>query len=378
MKRIEKSKLDELICARTEAFIAEGKIGCAEILVNQCGKRVFHRTFGKDTASGEKLKPGKIYRAASMTKPINAAAFLKMSEEYGVQLEAPLACFLPEYRCMNIGHVEEGKVIVDRPAVNPLFVYQLLCHVNGIGVDPFCGIVFPQWKSTQDTCSFYAVQPLAFEPGTKQSYSPTAAFDVAAAILERQTGCGFAEYVRENVTAPLSMQNTTFSPTREQWKDIVGMHDRLPDGRSTTGKTTEGCVFSDIPPEACAAGAGLATTAEDYVRFAEMLLNNGIDENGKRILSENSVKLMQTPHVPVEIMNGSQRWGLGVRVITSAQYAHHLPVGSYGWSGAYGTHFWVDPENRITAVYMKNSLFDGGSGSYSSACFEEDVMDSLK
>ena len=81
---------------------------------------------------------------------------------------------------------------------------------------------------------------------------------------------------------------------------------------------------------------------------------------------------MGTPHVPHEIMPYSERWGLGVRVIVNDEYKR-LPVGAYGWSGAYGTHFWVDPENKITAIYMKTSRFDGGSGAETESHFEEDV-----
>ena len=85
---------------------------------------------------------------------------------------------------------------------------------------------------------------------------------------------------------------------------------------------------------------------------------------------------MATAQVPAEIMPGNERWGLGVRVITQEAY-RILPVGTFGWSGAFGTHFWVDPVNQVTAVYMKNSLYDGGSGAVTAYHFEEDVFASF-
>lgn len=155
------------------------------------------------------------------------------------------------------------------------------------------------------------------------------------------------------------------------------MHNRDADGHSIFTTQPTGCVFESIPVQACAAGCGMISTAEDYSTFAEMLINDGATVDGTRILSSMMVKRMQTPHVPESIMDSSERWGLGVRVIVRNDANHHLPIGSYGWSGAYGSHFWIDPENNITAVYMKNSLYDGGAGNYSSFLFEEDVMASL-
>ena len=96
----------------------------------------------------------------------------------------------------------------------------------------------------------------------------------------------------------------------------------------------------------------------------------------KQIIREDTFRLMHTPFVSEAIMPGSERWGLGVRVIVGEDY-ENLPVGAFGWSGAYGTHFWIDPTNNIAAVYMKNSLFDGGAGNESARNFEKAVNDSL-
>ena len=110
----------------------------------------------------------------------------------------------------------------------------------------------------------------------------------------------------------------------------------------------------------------------DYEKFADMLLAGGKTADGERLVSERSIRLMRTAAVPESMMPGNQKWGLGVRVICDNSYVA-LPPNSFGWSGAYGTHFWVDPDNGIIGIYMKNSKYDGGSGARTSARFEQNV-----
>ena len=112
----------------------------------------------------------------------------------------------------------------------------------------------------------------------------------------------------------------------------------------------------------------------DYDRFAQMLVNGG-ELEGVRLLSAESVKRMGSPWIP-QLEGSSNRWGFGVRVIDNEKKI--LPIGCFGWSGAYGTHFWVDPENKITAVYMKNSQHDGGGGAQTSCNMERDVVASME
>ena len=134
-------------------------------------------------------------------------------------------------------------------------------------------------------------------------------------------------------------------------------------------------VFEALPCAWCSGGAGLAATLPDYVCFAEMLRRGGRTESGMEILPAELVRAAGTPTVPTSIMGDPQRWGLGMRVISSD--GHWMPKGCFGWSGAYGTHFWVDPANDLIAVYMKNSRYDGGSGAVTAAHLEQDVYASF-
>ncbi len=136
--------------------------------------------------------------------------------------------------------------------------------------------------------------------------------------------------------------------------------------------TVEGCVFGDIPTSQCCAGAGLVSSLHDYSLFAEMLLNEG-----DRVVSKAMIEKMRTGQVSKKIMPTPNNWGYSVRVITGEEYGK-LPVGCFGWSGAFGSHFWVDPTNKITAIYMKNSAYDGGAGSITGMNFETAVTCSLR
>lgn len=151
------------------------------------------------------------------------------------------------------------------------------------------------------------------------------------------------------------------------------MHNKV-DGKNVVAEVVSGCAFENFPCEHKLAGAGVISSLDDYALFAKMLLDKGKTENGE-IMTEESAGKMSQPYIQKGIVTES--WGLGVRVITKESYKV-LPVGTFGWSGAHGSHFWVDPENNIVAVFMKNSRFDGGSDTESARRFEKAVHDSLK
>ena len=151
------------------------------------------------------------------------------------------------------------------------------------------------------------------------------------------------------------------------------MHNKV-HGRSVIEDMPQNCVLENFPCTHMLGGAGLVSTLDDYISFATMLLNKGQTENG-RIVSEKTFNLMPIPYVKRTEFPGNYNRGLGVRVICDEE--NSLPEGSFGWSGAYGTHFWVDPVNSIVGVYMKNSRIDGGSLGQSARRFEDAFYNSL-
>ena len=379
MRIIDGEKLGLLVSKHTNEELAQNSIGCKEVIVHQDGKCVYSGVFGKRSVGGEDATPGLIYRAASMTKPVTAVAVLQLVDKGLLRLDDKVSRFFPKAAGLKVAVLEDEKITGYLPSIREVMVENLLSHTSGIGCSPLCDITGANNTLTLDgAIDSILSKPLSFEPDSAERYGTTEAFDIAAGIVEKVSGVPFDVYLKENLFKPLGMKNTTFCPTKEQWENTVAMHSRTNDGKSENSPCTDGCVFENYLTARMPAGAGLVTTADDYIKFADMLCFGGKTKENRQILSEKAVKLLYTPHEPANFENWCEKWGLAVRIVISDTYPHGLGVGCFGWSGAYGTHFWVDRENRVTAVMMKNSRYDGGSGNKSACRLEEDVCNSFK
>lgn len=373
MRYLDEKRLTTNIETRMRGNMEAGIIGGASVWVWQDGKEMYRRHFGEGVS--EKT----VYRLASMTKPITGVAAGKLIEEGKLSLQDPVDKFFPEFRELPIVALENGRLVkIGKPEKLPT-VLNILTHTSGFGGE-IEGVqqrqIDPQSNAAlQNTVRYFADAGIGFEPFTNVQYSGRAAFDVLSGIIERITDMPYDEYLKQTIFDPCGMVDTTFAPTKEQWERMIPMHDRV-DGKACVSSTVDGCVFENVPVTHFAGGAGLASTLEDYTHFARMLLCGG-EFDGNRVLKPETVKLMATPHVPQSLMPKMKRWGLSMKVVTSTDYGR-LPLGCFGWSGAYGTHFWVDPENKITAIYLKNSRYDGGGDAITSAEFEADVTNALK
>lgn len=373
MRYLDEKRLTTNIETRMRGNMEAGIIGGASVWVWQDGKELYRRHFGEGVS--EKT----VYRLASMTKPITGVAAGKLIEEGKLSLQDPVDKYFPEFRELPIVALENGRLVkIGKPEKLPT-VLNILTHTSGFGGE-IEGVqqrqIDPQSNAAlQNTVRYFADAGIGFEPFTNVMYSGRAAFDVLAGIIERITDMPYDEYLKQTIFDPCGMVDTTFAPTKEQWERMIPMHDRV-DGKACVSSTVDGCVFENVPVTHFAGGAGLASTLEDYTHFARMLLSGG-EFDGNRVLKPETVYLMATPHVPQSLMPKMKRWGLSMKVVTSTDYGR-LTLGCFGWSGAYGTHFWVDPENKITAIYLKNSRYDGGGDAITSAEFEMDVTNALK
>ena len=342
--------------------------------VCQNGKTIFKKHYGvTDLNEKTPVSDKTIFRLASMTKPVTAVAILILIDRGLISLSEPVKKHIPGFENIHIV-TENGEDMGETKT--DVTVMHLLTHTSGFGSIKPTKMTTEDKKTVKNTVNCFIKAGLDFEPFTKKSYSPFAAFDVLVALTEKITGEDFEEFLKNEIFIPCDMKDTTFIPSEKQWERIITMHAKSEDGKSCKGQTTNGCVFEDFPANHKLGGAGLVSTLEDYSNFAEMLLNNGKTAK-TRIVSEKTSRLLSTPYIPpCDIITPKEQWGLGVRVVTSEDFGT-LSKGSFGWSGAYGSHFWVDPENNITAVFMKNSKFDGGSSNQSARRFESAVYDSL-
>ena len=370
MRLLDKAKLLDNIYKIAHYDISENNLFGSSYVVMQDGECIFKEHFGSADPDG--ILPvcdSTVYRLASMTKPITAFAILILVDRGLLTLDDPVKRFVPELEDVHVITESGYDLGMSRTDVS---VLHLLTHTSGLGSLKPSKMNEKDISTMRDTVSYFLGLGLDFEPFTKQAYSPVAGFDTLGLVIEKVTGESLESFYRREIYAPLGMTDTTFIPSSEQLKRMMTMHTKA-GGKSLVGRGYDGCMFENFPMKHMAAGAGLVSTSADYVRFAETLLNNG-----GGLVSQRCFALYHSALVPESVMNNAlHNWGMGVRVITSEDYGP-LPVGSFGWSGAYGTHFWVDPANRITAVFMKNSRFDGGAGNKSARRFEEAVFDALK
>lgn len=384
MRSLDRTWLKKTLEAHADENIARHNIGGAAMLVSQHGDCVCSVYRGyQDVFTREPLAPRTLFRLASMTKPVTGVACLIGLQNGWFSLEDKVSDYLPAYGNLFIGRLDDhGCPVRSHKAQNDLLIRHLLTHSSGIVAEDVFGNAqndrlpaeaLASIATVVDYCAEHTC--LSFEPGEKTAYSGYVAFDSLARILELKSGQPYATFVREHIFQPLGIRDLTFMPDEEQWSRMSVMCDKAVNGfvRVDLGRHT----FEQFPLSYTCAGASLAGTIEDYRIFAEMLLNNG-SYNGKSIVAPELIQLMKTPFVAEGVpgRSATESWGLGVRVTLNDPV---LPAGAFGWSGAYGTHFWVDQENDITAVYMKNTRWHDSHGRGETGLqFERDVMSALR
>ena len=380
MKKLNLAKLAFNIENRALSDLADKNWNGISVAVYQSGNLIYKNHFGQMTENLP-VSDSTLFRLASMTKPITAVAIMKLCENGFLSLDDKVEDYLPEFKDIKVYEFKDGEIINSYIPKTKMTVRHLLSHSSGIlareSYQYFHDrITSEDIKTLDNAIEFFSKSALGFEPFSATEYSGYVAFDILAKIAETVTNIPFDVYLKENIFEPLNMCDTTFAPSSEQWKRLIDLYYKENDN-NVCAATADGCVFDVFPTTHILAGAGLVSSLSDYSKFALMLLNGGVYE-GNRILSEDSVNQIKTYQLNKSIPNQYDRWGLGVRVITEDSPETCLPLGSFGWSGAYGTHFWVDSENEIVAVFMKNSRYDGGSGAVTANNFEFDVYNSFE
>ena len=300
-----------------------------------------------DLESGRPMQKDAVFRIMSMTKPIVAFSVLMMAEEGKVRLDDPVSRFIPELAGLNVAGVDGNRVAAERE----ITVKDLLTHSSGLmsgqASNSAVSIEFSPNATLGNVLPQLAAAPLDFQPGSRWSYSPMFGFDVLARIVEVSSGVDFDTFTKTRIFDPLGMNDTYF------YRDDV--HPNLTTlYRNEDGELVENPEMPFINGKYFSGGGGLFSTAEDYLQFALTLLNDG-EWNEQRLLGRRTMELMRSAFLPADLPGRSpgEGYGLGVRVITDPVDNHTwLSEGSFGWSGAFNTHFFIDPQEEIVGIYM--------------------------
>ena len=344
-------------------------ISGAVTLVARRGKIAHFEAHGlMDIEGSRPMALDTIFPIASMTKPVTGVAVMMLVEEGLVRLTDPVSKFIPALadpqmavwtgdRPPRGADAPEPYTI---PAATEITIRHLMTHTSGLGSGG-AGTRGTQRVAPRDTSGtvgdwarLLGDAPLDFHPGTHWAYSGLAGIDMLGRVVEVASGLSFDEFLHQRIFEPLGMHDTAFFPAKANADRVVTLYRRSENGLrrvDVPGWVDTRTFFSG--------GGGLWSTAEDYLQFAQMLLNKG-ELNGTRLLGSRTVELMASNHVDdlyAEAGTTGGRPGLGfgltVRTVDDAVLAQDAQsTGSFGWSGAFGTTFWVDPKENLTAILM--------------------------
>ena len=384
-----------------DAYIQNQELAGGALLVRRDEEVLYENTFGySNIAARQTIARDSLYRLMSMTKPITAVAVMQLAEQGKIELDAPLNHYLHGFTAMRVVDdkryaYHEGmnalsllpglltfrlKAPRTVPAERDITIRDLLCHASGLEQGIYGLISMKLDKSKRESLAAleqkYSTMPLDFQPGKGGGYSPLAGFDLLARVVEVVSGLPFDAYLQQNLFDPLGMQDTAFRLDDAQTARLVHVYKREKNRLKDVTDTAEDMDSLLKRGENYTAGCGgLFSTLHDYDRFAHMLLNGG-EVDGVRVLQPETVRLMGqqgSPDYPDP--DPGCAWGLGMKIRKDPRKAKSAcTAGTFGWSGAFGTHFFVSPKDHLSAVWMMNRSDIDGAGSYISKKIEELVF----
>jgi len=352
-----------------QQFVDDGRLGGAVALIMRDGKVAYEHAFGwRDKEAGRKMTADTVFRIASQTKALTSVTILSLYEEGKLALSDPAGRYIPAFSKTTVAVAgDEGVKIV--PARRAITIRDLLTHTAGIsygtnasvaaeyeakGLGPAAGYGWYTADKDEPICTTMerlATLPFVAQPGEAWVYGYNT--DILGCIAERASGVPLDELIRARITGPLGMKDTQFFLPAAQRDRLAAVYSSGPDGhivRAPDGARGQG-HYVDGPHRSFAGGAGLLSTARDYGRFLEMIRNGGTLD-GVRVLSPRSVELMSTNQVGTLHSTTGLGFGLGFEV-TERYGANGMDsVGAFGWGGAYGSTYRVDPKTNMILVMM--------------------------
>ncbi|MEX2110741.1 MAG: serine hydrolase domain-containing protein [Gemmatimonadaceae bacterium] len=360
------ARIDQMM----QRYVDANHIAGAVALVMRDGRVVYERAVGwADKEAGRRMTPDAIFRIASQTKAITSVAVMILMEEGKLALEDPVGRYIPQFTRTTVAiRSDTGRVIV--PAKRAITIYDLLTHTAGIsygtdrivaplyeakGLGPAAGQGWYTADKNEPICTTMerlGTLPFVAQPGEAWVYGYNT--DILGCVVERASGIPLDRFIRTRITDPLGMNDTHFflPPEKRQRLTVVYLRDSA--GRNkpaAKGPHGQG-DYVDGPRRSFAGGAGLLSTARDYARFLQMLLNGG-ELDGVRILSPKTVDVMTSNQIG-SLYNWvpGQGFGLGFSTADRVGADGLASVGTWGWGGAYGSIYKVDPKERLVMVFM--------------------------
>ena len=375
----------ERIAPVMESYVDERGVVGISTMISRRGEIVHAEQFGfQDKEAATPMAPDTIFRIYSMTKPIVSTALMLLHEEGAFQLEQPVAQFLPAFGATKV--LAADGTLADQ--ARPMQIRDLMTHTSGLTYDFMADTPVAQMyrdarimndatRPLDALIDELATLPLAFQPGSRWHYS--VGIDVAARLIEVLSGQSLGDFLHERLFDPLGMGDTGFGVPDAQLGRVSAMYG-LPDlvGENYSAIQLMEAALSGFneridvsatyptstPDVFQRGGLGLFSTAADYMRFAQMLVNAGTLD-GERIVGRKTLELMHANHLPTELLPfellglpvPGMGFGLGSRVmLDAAQTAGPGSVGEYGWAGAAKTYYWVDPAEELVGLFMSQYM----------------------
>lgn len=354
-----------------QSYVTDGKLAGSVVLVARGGKIAYLHAFGqRDREANAPMPENAIFRIASQTKALVSVGVMILQEQGKLLITDPAGKYLPEFQKTTVAVPKKDGSYEVVDAKRPITIRHLLTHTAGIGYGE--GVARDRWQAAKiqgwyfadrdepvgATVSLMAALPFDAQPGERFVYGYST--DILGSLIERVSGETLADFLATRIFGPLGMQDTHFYLPASKVDRLAvvysaresGKLERAPDPGLGVGQG----AYVNGPRKSFSGGAGILSTATDYARFLQMMLNGG-ELDGKRILSRKTVELMTVDHLVDKKVEDGVGFGLGFSVVKDLG-ARGVPgsVGEFGWGGAYHSSYWVDPQKQLVVVYFTQLL----------------------
>ena len=351
-----------------QQLVDRQRIPGAIVVVARRGKVVLSETVGwRDVQARDPLQHDSILRFYSMTKPLTSVAAMMLVEQGQLELDVPVEKYVPEFEGLRVWVEPEGNRALQEDVHRPMTIRDLLRHTSGLTYGFFgstavdqqyreSGVLAPQ-DTAKEMIQKLSKIPLMYQPGTRFNYSVST--DVLGHVVERVSGMRLGAFLRQRVFDPLDMRDTGFHVPPDKVDRFANNYG--PESGGDGLKVIDAVPTSPYlrPPAYDSGGGGTVSTARDYLRFCQMLLEGG-QLQGKRLLTAESVRLMtenQLPKAAYPVTLNGRRDGVGFGlgfsvVVEKTDHTRDAHLGEYGWGGAASTHFWISPRDELAVVAL--------------------------